>query len=146
MSQVFSPTVNLASDMADFVFTPQRNRLHQEIREVPTSTLPEGEGSPKLMDRLALAQIFPGGVLPSVTFLASAMTTGSQGQLVTDSIENIGPRTFTSLLHLSPQQADNVASLAFLYQRLRSHIEGMAHSLLGHVQHAHRSCPQRSLP
>lgn len=36
--------------------------------------------------------IFPGGVLPSLTFMVNAITNGSKKRLIVDSIENIGPR------------------------------------------------------
>ena len=35
--------------------------------------------------------IFPGGVLPSVTSLISAATNSSQGSLILDSVNSIGP-------------------------------------------------------
>ncbi|KNZ52216.1 hypothetical protein VP01_3647g5 [Puccinia sorghi] len=42
--------------------------------------------------------IFPGGVLPTVTLITSGITEGSRGQLLIDSVQNIGPRTsFPSL-------------------------------------------------
>lgn len=37
--------------------------------------------------------IFPGGFLPSVTCLVDSVLKGTQGKLVVESIENIGPRT-----------------------------------------------------
>ncbi|ORX95702.1 Mycolic acid cyclopropane synthetase-domain-containing protein [Clohesyomyces aquaticus] len=41
--------------------------------------------------------IFPGGHLPTVTQLVNSITTGSQGTLVVDSVENIGPHYAKSL-------------------------------------------------
>ncbi|EGG01939.1 uncharacterized protein MELLADRAFT_38847 [Melampsora larici-populina 98AG31] len=35
--------------------------------------------------------IFPGGILPTVTFMADAISKGSEKRLIIDSIENIGP-------------------------------------------------------
>ena len=35
--------------------------------------------------------VFPGGFLPTLTFLVDTLTKGSQGKLVVDSVSNIGP-------------------------------------------------------
>jgi len=35
--------------------------------------------------------VFPGGFLPTLTFLTSSLTTGSKGRLVVESVANIGP-------------------------------------------------------
>lgn len=35
--------------------------------------------------------VFPGGILPSLTLLLKTLETGSQGQLVVDSVTNVGP-------------------------------------------------------
>ncbi|KAF8336756.1 hypothetical protein F5887DRAFT_565891 [Amanita rubescens] len=35
--------------------------------------------------------VFPGGILPSLTLLLNTLETGLQGQLVVDSVTNIGP-------------------------------------------------------
>lgn len=36
-------------------------------------------------------EVFPGGILPTVTLLTNSVSTGSQGRLVVDSVSNIGP-------------------------------------------------------
>ena len=70
--------------------------------------------------------IFPGGILPSVTFMTNAIAKGSSQRLLIDSVQNIGPhyartlreweRRFTDnfdrlvapcLLHTYPELADN---------------------------------------
>lgn len=38
-------------------------------------------------------QIFPGGVLPSVTALTNAISKGSKNTLILEALDNIGPRT-----------------------------------------------------
>ena len=35
--------------------------------------------------------VFPGGFLPTLTFMVETLTKGSQGRLVVDAVSNIGP-------------------------------------------------------
>ncbi|POW07859.1 hypothetical protein PSTT_07942 [Puccinia striiformis] len=42
--------------------------------------------------------IFPGGILPSVTFMTNAISKGTQNRLLIESIQNIGPRRLRAYL------------------------------------------------
>ena len=46
---------------------------------------------PRIRNLTIAPSVFPGGFLPTLTFLIDTLTKGSQGRLVVDSVSNIGP-------------------------------------------------------
>ncbi|CDO69847.1 hypothetical protein BN946_scf184884.g6 [Trametes cinnabarina] len=57
------------------------------------SARPAPYGRPDAVHTLThrAASVFPGGFLPTLTFLVDTLARGSQGRLVVDAVENIGP-------------------------------------------------------
>ncbi|PPQ75642.1 hypothetical protein CVT26_001622 [Gymnopilus dilepis] len=56
-------------------------------------TIPEARSSSFFLDddNANDIAVFPGGLLPTLTFLISALTAGSKGKLIVESVDNIGP-------------------------------------------------------
>ncbi|KAH9820281.1 Mycolic acid cyclopropane synthetase-domain-containing protein [Melampsora americana] len=72
--------------------------------------------------------IFPGGILPTVTFMADAISKGSEKRLIIDSIENIGPHYARTLREWQRRFESNfealiVPSLISSYPDLKGHPE-----------------------
>ncbi|KAK4698916.1 cyclopropane-fatty-acyl-phospholipid synthase, partial [Phenoliferia sp. Uapishka_3] len=67
-------------------------KLNRGIAVVQVITMPEGrfESYGKSVDFIQ-KHIFPGGFLPSVTYLIDSILTGTKGALLVEQVENIGP-------------------------------------------------------
>ncbi|KAJ3917464.1 CFS1-like protein [Lentinula edodes] len=65
----------------------------ESVGVVQVITIPEArfERYIKEIDFIRKWQVFPGGFLPTLTFLLQTLTSGSRGTLTVDSISNIGP-------------------------------------------------------
>jgi cyclopropane-fatty-acyl-phospholipid synthase len=55
--------------------------------------------------------VFPGGALPTVTLLVSSLDRATSGQLVVDSISNIGPHYARTLREWRHRFMDNFAEI-----------------------------------
>jgi cyclopropane fatty-acyl-phospholipid synthase-like methyltransferase len=55
--------------------------------------------------------VFPGGALPTVTLLVNSLASATSGQLVVDSISNIGPHYARTLREWRRRFVDNFAEI-----------------------------------
>ena len=58
-----------------------------------------------------LFQVFPGGLLPSLTFLITSITKASAGRLVVDSVSNIGPHYSRTLREWQQRFTTNFSTI-----------------------------------
>jgi hypothetical protein len=75
-----------------------------------------------LIGLLYTRTVFPGGVLPTVTLLVSSLDRATSGQLIIDSISNIGPHYARTLREWRRNVVDNFAEIE---QALRKDHPGM---------------------